>query len=135
MKRVLLGRDCRHETWVSDCDYDWVIQWCWNWKQSSKKWKGAIYARRTQWLSHDSYTTLQLSYAILERAGKPRPSSRHQASHENGNSLDNTRENLEWRTRKQNVKIRERHRAQRLKMQRMSPSEKESTKERADALS
>ena len=97
MREVLLGRNQKYTTWVSDEDYAWVVQWRWQYKVSRQSQYGAkVYAKRSHRVDGKRVTTL-LSHAILiHRMGQPRPSPEHDADHRNDNSLINTRENLAW---------------------------------------
>jgi HNH endonuclease len=96
---------CRnqYETEVSDEDYQWLLQWRWNFKKNKPNRGGNIYARR----STTNGTAFYMASEILEkRIGRSRPSSKHEAEHKNRDSLDNRRENLDWATKSQQSKNR-----------------------------
>lgn len=102
MREIALGRS-EYVTLVSDEDYEWVTQWKWCKKQSSRKWKNAIYARRTKYIAGFGKVTLYLAHQILiERMGQQPPGERYEVDHIDGNSLNNTRENLRWLPTKAN---------------------------------
>jgi hypothetical protein len=104
-RRVYLDKDCEIFCLVSPEDYDFVTQWRWkwNWDRTKKK----RYAIRTPRIQGRS-TTIYLHKVICERKG-PAPSEAHTiGDHQNGESLDCQRHNLEWATVSQNRRNRKR---------------------------
>lgn len=96
--RVPLGKAGHHEAIVSQEDYAAVTKWLWNYKKSRG---GGIYARRGGGRTTDGTLrpTILMHVFILETLmGKPRPSDLHTPDHGDRNSLNNTRDNLDWAT-------------------------------------
>jgi len=100
MKIIPLGKYGQFETMVSDEDYDYLIQWKWNFKRSSGKFCNLIYARRGGGYSNDKLqpTILMHTLILIKRKGLLRPSPRHTVDHEDTNTLNNQRYNLRWAT-------------------------------------
>ncbi|MCA6114278.1 HNH endonuclease [Bradyrhizobium sp. WSM 1738] len=109
-RRVYLDRDCEIFCLVSAEDYEWVTQWRWKWNWDRTKTKR--YAIRTPRISNGDGTsrsvTVYMHKEICARKGPP-PSELHTiGDHQDGESLNNQRDNLEWATRSQNRKNRKR---------------------------
>lgn len=95
------------EIWLSDnvfCivspeDYAWAKQWKWHITWNSRKKK--MYATRNTRVvgDRDRQVKIYLHKEILERAGKKPPTSKHTiGDHQDGDSLNDQRDNLEWAT-------------------------------------
>jgi hypothetical protein len=100
---IILGAREQHETIVSEEDFEFLTQWRWSFKISSWKYGHNAYARRHRRINGVRYTILLHDVILIERMGLPRPSELHTADHKNRDSLDNTRGNLEWATKKEQV--------------------------------
>lgn len=105
-RQVFLDRDCEIFCLVSPEDYAWVTQWRWKWNWDRTKTKRyAIRCTRTEGRRH---TTIYMHKEICGRKSAP-PSELHSiGDHQDGESLNNQRFNLEWATRSQNRKNRKR---------------------------
>lgn len=83
---------------VSPEDYAWASQWKWQftWDRHKRK----KYATRSTTLSGRKRIKIYLHKAILsERKATPQPSPKHHiGDHEDGDSLNDRRENLDWAT-------------------------------------
>jgi len=113
MARIIyLGERNQYETLVSDEDYDFLIQWKWNFKKSDRKFGQLIYARRGGGREFDGELrpTILMHNVIMERQGIIRPSELHTVDHINVNSLDNQRHNLRWATKSEQNKNQKRFR-------------------------
>lgn len=96
MRKIILGRNQRYSTFVSDEDYAWLVQWRWQYKLSAGRHGRKVYAKRTTTVQGRKVTLL-MSHVILEqRMGQPRPGPEYDADHINDDSLLNTRGNLQW---------------------------------------
>ena len=105
-RRVYLDKDCEVFALVSPEDYEWVTQWRWAWKWDRTKTKR--YAYRTSW-EGGRRVSVYMHKAILNHAGKVQPSEDHTiGDHQDGESLNNQRDNLEWATVSQNRRSRKR---------------------------
>lgn len=105
-RRVYLDRDCEIFALVSPGRYAWVTQWRWKWNWDRTKTKR--YAIRCTWIN-GRRVTIYMYKAILVETGKVQPSELHTiGDHQNGESLDNQDDNLEWATRSQNRRNRKR---------------------------
>lgn len=102
MRTLILGANQRFFTKVSDQDYEWLIQWRWQYKQSCRRWKSGVYAKRTTTVEGRKVTLLLSHVILIERLGQPRPGDDFDADHIDGDSLNNQRENLRWMHRKAN---------------------------------
>lgn len=87
---------------VSPEDYDWLIQWRWTWRYNKRGRKR--YAQRNT-RQQGTPITIFMHKAILERSGKVRPTLFHtMGDHQDGDSLNNQRGNLEWATPSDNCR-------------------------------
>ena len=79
---------------ISDQDKDYIMGLNFNWN----------YGLGSYWLDSSNYyistmnnnVTMHLQEIIMMRMRVDRPSSLHFVKHMNGNTLDNTRDNLQW---------------------------------------
>lgn len=105
-RRIYLDARCEVFCLVSAIDYDWVTQWRWSWKWDRTKQKR--YAFRTSW-EGGRRVSVYLHKYLLNHWRKPQESEKHTiGDHQNGESLDNQRDNLEWATVSQNRRNRRR---------------------------
>lgn len=84
---------------VDQVDYEWARRWKWHatWNSTRKK----FYATRNTRLSGRAgpQTKIYMHKEILDRAGKKPPTEKHTiGDHQDGESGNNTRDNLEWAT-------------------------------------
>ena len=86
-------------TVIDEEDWDYVTRWRWTFKRSRASYGRSLYACRNTTMD-GIRVKIMLHNVILERSGKKRPSPLHTGHHKNRKSLDNTRENLEWATKK-----------------------------------
>lgn len=121
IRTIYLGSRNQYQTIVSDDDYDFLMQWRWNFKISRG---GNVYARRTAGRVRGvgGYTLL-MHTVILNRMGLIRPSDKHTPDHCNGSTLDNTRENLVWATPREQVLNRRHFRKLAQELLEMEPTE------------
>lgn len=92
---------------VDDEDYHYLVRWRWTYKKSERKFGMAYYAcRNTTNGSRSARIKIMMHNVVLKRAGKRRPSELHTGHHRNRKTLDNTRDNLEWATKKKQVRER-----------------------------
>lgn len=87
---------------VSQEDYAWALQWKWQftWDRHRQK----KYATRSTTLAGRRRVKIYLHKAVLERKGDVPPSAKHTiGDHNDSDSLNNKRDNLEWVTPKQNA--------------------------------
>ena len=83
---------------VSPEDFEWARQWCWGvtWNSTKKK---AYATRMTRERGTRKQVKIYLHKEILVRSGKVRPGPTYRmGDHQDGESLNNRRGNLEWAT-------------------------------------
>ncbi|WP_375413112.1 HNH endonuclease [uncultured Bradyrhizobium sp.] len=106
---IIVGARTQYVCKVSWQDLDFLMQWPWTYAVSHPRHGGLVYARRSVCDGGRNVTILMHRVIIAERMGLPRPSEKHFVDHENGDSLDNRRENdqglqqLRWLTNKENA--------------------------------
>lgn len=109
-RRVYLDRDCEIFCLVSPEDYAWVTQWRWKWNWDRSKTKR--YAIRTPRQARGDGTyrsvTIYMHKEICGRKSPPPSEAHHIGDHQDGESLNNQRGNLEWATKSQNRRNRKR---------------------------
>lgn len=108
-RTIIVGHRTQYSVKVSACDYDFLMQWKWTFAVSHPRHGGLVYARRSIREGDRNVTILMHRVIILDRMRLPRPSEKHFTDHDNGDSLDNRRENdagrqqLAWLTAKENA--------------------------------
>jgi hypothetical protein len=106
---VIVGCRTQYVVKVDWIDYDFILQWPWTYAVSHPLHGGLVYARRSVREGDRNVTVLMHRVIILERMKIERPSPKHFVDHDNGDSLDNRRENdagrqqLAWLTAKENM--------------------------------
>jgi hypothetical protein len=106
---IIVGARTQYVVKVSFEDLDFLMQWPWTYAVSHPRHGGLVYARRSVWDGDRNVTVLMHRVIITERMGLARPSDRHFVDHENGDSLDNQRQNdrglqqLRWLTPEENM--------------------------------
>lgn len=91
-----LGANGQHRTRISPEHVASVTKWRWQYKVSAHKHKKKVYAKRTTRIGGRKVTILLSHFILIECMGVPRPSPLHTADHINDDSLDDTKENLQW---------------------------------------
>lgn len=105
-RRVYLDKDCEIFCLVSPARYAWVSRWRWGWHWDRTKTKR--YATRTSWRD-GRRCTVYMHKAILNEARKVQLTNAHTiGDHQDGQSLNNQDDNLEWATVSQNRRNRKR---------------------------
>lgn len=111
MMAIPLGKQGQYECRVSDEDYAALTRWRWNYKFSDRRHGRGIYARRGGGKNRDGSirpTVLMHVYILETLMGEARPSELHTVDHIDGDTLNNTRENLRWATKREQNRNRRR---------------------------
>lgn len=90
---------------VSPEDYAWATQWRWKWNWDRTMTKR--YAIRCTWID-GRRATVYLHKEICGRKSAPPSELHHIGDHQNGESLDCQRGNMEWATKSMNRRNRKR---------------------------
>lgn len=103
--RIYGDAQCQTFGLVSPEDYPWAAQWRWCWKTSPC---GKKYLRRAIGENQNGMRlrtwTEYLHIAVAKRANLQRRTANHKIlDHRNGDSTNNTRENLRWVTPRMNA--------------------------------
>jgi hypothetical protein len=101
MNRIWLDVEAGIFAIVSDEDYAWALQWCWQitWDRHKRK----AYATRSTTHAGGRRLKIYLHKAVLSRSGKVQPGENFtMGDHQDGDSLNCRRNNLEWATPSQN---------------------------------
>lgn len=99
---VPLGKRSTYLARVSQHRYAALTKWRWNWKRSAWKYGAKVYARRGGGSSPDGAlrpTIYMHDYILRVLKGVPQPSPEHTVHHVDGDSLNNTDDNLCWATK------------------------------------
>src|SRR5690348_9927588 len=96
MPSFSIGREAQYSARVSAEDYDWVTQWLWSFKRSDPRKLYAVYPRRTAQINGVKTTLLLAHVILIHRMGLVRPGPEYDADHDDGDTLNNERENLSW---------------------------------------
>ncbi len=97
MRTITAGRGRQFVTYVSDVDYDYLMQFLWTYAFSHQK-GGLVYIRRSVMLGGLKYTLL-MHRLIMDRKDEPQPTDEHvTVDHQDGDALNNQRYNLRWAT-------------------------------------
>lgn len=110
MKLITVGRSLQFQARVSDEDYDYLIGFLWTYAVSHRGGR-LIYVRRSIRVDGANVTIL-MHHEVLERQRKYRPTDRHTCHHDDGDPFNNQRENVDWKTPRQQMRNRQVHRAQ-----------------------
>ncbi len=102
IRTVPIGAQGQYRVKVDARDYAWVTQWPWTFRRRSWRYGTNIYARRSVWRGGRNVTLDMHTEILIHRMGLPRP-PKHTGEHININSLDNTRHNLAWATRSEQI--------------------------------
>ena len=105
-RRVYLDANCDVFCLVSPKHYAWVTQWRWKWIWDRTKTKR--YAIRTT-RKDGRHVTIYMHKEILNATGKVQPTEAHTiGDHQDGESLNNQDDNVEWATKSMNRRNRKR---------------------------
>lgn len=107
MREIALSDRFPYVVKVSDEDYEYLTQWRWTFKRSTRAHNNHVYAcRNTTAGSREKKIKIMMHNVVMERKGKPRPSPLHTANHDDHDTLNCQRENLDWATKKKQARHR-----------------------------
>jgi hypothetical protein len=109
-RTIPIGARGQHAVLVDQQDYAYLTQWRWSFMTSRWRWGAKVYARRSVWVRDAAapkggrIVTLYMHRVILtERMGLAPPSATHEGDHIDVDSLNNTRANLRWSTKSEQM--------------------------------
>jgi len=99
VRRVYLNEDCSVWCIVDAIDYEWATRWRWHYvydRHGRKRYAARNTRRRGE---SPKQIKVFMHKDILLRSGKPQPTTAHHiGDHDDGDSLNNRRGNLDWAT-------------------------------------
>jgi hypothetical protein len=102
-RRIRIGPQGQYAVSVDACDFAYLSRWKWSAMRTPWRYGVRISARRDV-RENGRTRTIFMHTVILRRRMRLRPPSpRHECDHRDIDSLNNTRRNLRWATRRQQV--------------------------------
>ncbi len=102
-RRIRIGSHGRYAVTVDARDFAFLTQWRWSALRMTWRFGANVYAGRFVQVNGRQRTIFMHRLILRERMGLAPPSRRHQCDHRDIDSLNNTRRNLRWVTRRQQL--------------------------------
>ncbi len=102
-RRIRIGPRGRYAVTVDARDFAFLTQWKWSALRTVWRYGANIYAKRFVQVNGRQRTVLMHRVILRQRMRLAPPSRRHQCDHRDIDSLNNTRRNLRWVTRRQQL--------------------------------
>ena len=102
-RRIRIGPHGQYAVTVDACDFAYLTRWRWTSKRDVWRYGASIYARRSARVDGHKRTIFMHNVVLRRRMRLRPPSPRHECDHRDIDSLNNTRRNLRWATRRQQV--------------------------------
>ena len=102
-RRIPIGPCGQYVVTVDARDFAYLTRWQWPPKRNAWRYGTRIYARRIVQVNGRNRTIFMHTVVLRERIRLNPPSPRHECDHRDIDSLNNTRRNLRWATRSEQV--------------------------------
>jgi hypothetical protein len=102
-RRIRIGPRGRYAVTVDARDFAFLTQWKWTYGRLGWRYGASIYARRDVRVNGHRRCIYMHRVILRERMRLAPPGRRHECDHRDIDSLNNTRRNLRWATRRQQL--------------------------------
>lgn len=102
-RRIRIGTRRRYAVTIDARDFAFLTQWKWTYLRRVWRYGANVYAKRFVQVNGRQRTIFMHSVILRQRMRLVPPGRRHECDHRDIDSLNNTRRNLRWATRRQQL--------------------------------